>query len=664
MMDVRGSVSIASSPHHAAMPISPTPSAGDVVQPSKEWVLPARGKPGRKPAAEVPLTKRKAQNRASQRAFRERRQSYLTELEQKVKQYEAQEIDANIQMQRIALQCREEAAQLRQKNEALNTRCEQLEQQVKLLKEQHADVGLQYSSRGCLPPKHEHISPPLRENSKLSSMTSSSSSQPILGCKQENTRVQSTPSDTFSPIPAGVNDSNVSSEAEDMNFDCGFCPDQGLCVCRGKAQLHLEEEPTDAWTPSSSKKNVAFLTKPSPGIPTSSSVANGVLSNALPLIRSETDRTRLWPTTSSMTSSIADSPWKLPNTPLRPRVSRLDSWSATPASQPLNAVPTKPRSLKPAKRLWAVESLSAKTPTTSVSATHSTTKSTNQSCTGDQRTCAACQQDPALAEFCSAVTRSVRVPTSTQRGVPRPVAAPSKSTHNSNPEDTRETIPDAFTRLRTHPNFDRWKSSNRLEMLAEVVSRDANDNEDATDSSEIKQSESVSAEQSTPKKASDIAPHETYAASPTPLSEKSGKSEGTVSSFDLPGNSQWLKSDSDSSSSNHPEPPNMDKQSSFSSAKLDSSSTASSKSSPLRDSLSPARRSATSTPSAMDTDLPPSKRAKNHRVYVRSDAVSEALGILDNPSARSQPQEAQDSQNNRPCPCPWVNTSSRLPWPR
>ncbi|WFD43957.1 hypothetical protein MPSI1_002622 [Malassezia psittaci] len=663
-MDVRGSISIASSPHHAAMPISPSPSPSDVVQPSKEWVLPARGKPGRKPAAEVPLTKRKAQNRASQRAFRERRQSYLTELEQKVKQYEAQEIDANIQMQRIALQCREEATQLRQKNEALTTRCEQLEQQVKLLKEQQAEVRLQYSSRGCLPPKHEYSSPTLRESGKMPPIASSSSSQHLSRCKQEISRAHSTASDTFSPIPTGLHDSNASSEAEDMNFDCGFCPDQGLCVCRGKAQLHLEEESSDAWTPSSSNKNTACLTKPSPSIPTSSSVANGVLSNALPLLRSETDRTRLWPTTSSLTSSLTDSTWKQPHTPLRPHVSRLNSWSAMPAAQPLHTTRTQPRSLKPAKRLWAVESLSAKVPATPVSTTHSATKTTNQSCTGDQRTCAACQQDPALAEFCSAVTRSVRVPTSTQRGAPRPVAAPSKSTHDKNTEDTRETIPDAFTRLRTHPNFDRWKSTNRLEMLAEVVSRDANDNEDSPDTYETKQPEVGSSMQNTPKKASDTPHHETYAGSPTPLSEKSGKSEGTSSSFDLPSNSQWLKSDSDSSSSNQPEPPNMEKQSSSSSAKLESSSTASSNSSPLRDSFSPVRRSASSTSSAMDTDLPPSKRAKNHRVYVRSDAVSEALGILDNPSVRNQPQEAQDSQNNRPCPCPWVNTSSRLPWPR
>ena len=87
-------------------------AADEVIQPSKEWVLPARGKPGRKPSATVPLTKRKAQNRESQRAFRERRHAYLAELEDKVAQYEAREISANVQMQRLAQQCRDEANEL------------------------------------------------------------------------------------------------------------------------------------------------------------------------------------------------------------------------------------------------------------------------------------------------------------------------------------------------------------------------------------------------------------------------------------------------------------------------------------------------------------------------------------------------------------------------
>jgi hypothetical protein len=51
-------------------------------------VIPPRPKPGRKPATDTPPTKRKAQNRAAQRAFRERRAARVGELEEQLKETE------------------------------------------------------------------------------------------------------------------------------------------------------------------------------------------------------------------------------------------------------------------------------------------------------------------------------------------------------------------------------------------------------------------------------------------------------------------------------------------------------------------------------------------------------------------------------------------------
>jgi Minimal binding motif of Hap4 for binding to Hap2/3/5 len=53
---------------------------------TKEWVIPPRPKPGRKPATDTPPTKRKAQNRAAQRAFRERRAARVGELEEQLEE--------------------------------------------------------------------------------------------------------------------------------------------------------------------------------------------------------------------------------------------------------------------------------------------------------------------------------------------------------------------------------------------------------------------------------------------------------------------------------------------------------------------------------------------------------------------------------------------------
>lgn len=52
----------------------------------RQWTLQPRPKPGRKPAVDPPPTKRKAQNREAQRAFRERRAQRVGELEEHIKQ--------------------------------------------------------------------------------------------------------------------------------------------------------------------------------------------------------------------------------------------------------------------------------------------------------------------------------------------------------------------------------------------------------------------------------------------------------------------------------------------------------------------------------------------------------------------------------------------------
>ncbi|BFZ57767.1 hypothetical protein PYCC9005_004820 [Savitreella phatthalungensis] len=55
--------------------------SGSGISLSKTWRLPARPKPGRKPAPDTPDNKRKQQNRQAQRSFRERRAAKLQDLE-------------------------------------------------------------------------------------------------------------------------------------------------------------------------------------------------------------------------------------------------------------------------------------------------------------------------------------------------------------------------------------------------------------------------------------------------------------------------------------------------------------------------------------------------------------------------------------------------------
>ncbi|KYK56116.1 bZIP transcription factor [Drechmeria coniospora] len=67
-------------------PTAAPPEGPKMSMTSKEWVIPPRPKPGRKPATDTPPTKRKAQNRAAQRAFRERRAARVGELEEHLEQ--------------------------------------------------------------------------------------------------------------------------------------------------------------------------------------------------------------------------------------------------------------------------------------------------------------------------------------------------------------------------------------------------------------------------------------------------------------------------------------------------------------------------------------------------------------------------------------------------
>ncbi|CAE7188070.1 unnamed protein product [Rhizoctonia solani] len=97
-------------------------------QPTKEWVIPAKPKPGRKPKRDDPVVDedavsdskaKKVQNRAAQRAFRERKQSQLADLQARLAQYEQGEIERNVALQSVAKKLKEENERLKSENEKL-----------------------------------------------------------------------------------------------------------------------------------------------------------------------------------------------------------------------------------------------------------------------------------------------------------------------------------------------------------------------------------------------------------------------------------------------------------------------------------------------------------------------------------------------------------------
>lgn len=125
---------LAMAPALVARPsVAPSPGPGTPGSiTSKEWVIPPRPKPGRKPATDTPPTKRKAQNRAAQRAFRERRAARVQELEEQIKEIEdGHEVRIAAFTEQISNLSRE-VEQAREEVNWWRDRCHSLEKEVSI----------------------------------------------------------------------------------------------------------------------------------------------------------------------------------------------------------------------------------------------------------------------------------------------------------------------------------------------------------------------------------------------------------------------------------------------------------------------------------------------------------------------------------------------------
>ncbi|RJE22284.1 bZIP transcription factor HapX [Aspergillus sclerotialis] len=151
-------VAAASSPS----PSTPVGTPGSVT--SKEWVIPPRPKPGRKPATDTPPTKRKAQNRAAQRAFRERRAARVNELEDQIKEIEEEH---EMQLTTFKDQIKnlsQEVEQCRNETNWWRDRCQALEKEVSI--ERNANEALAKELRSSNPEQNSVNLPRLRKSTR------------------------------------------------------------------------------------------------------------------------------------------------------------------------------------------------------------------------------------------------------------------------------------------------------------------------------------------------------------------------------------------------------------------------------------------------------------------------------------------------------------------
>jgi hypothetical protein len=119
----------ASPPNIAVAPVPsglPTPA----IMTRKEWVVPPRPRPGRKPATDTPPTKRKAQNRAAQRAFRERRAARVGELEEQLEETKEEQEKREAEMRSKITRLEAEVLRFNGELQSWRLRCDTLDRIV------------------------------------------------------------------------------------------------------------------------------------------------------------------------------------------------------------------------------------------------------------------------------------------------------------------------------------------------------------------------------------------------------------------------------------------------------------------------------------------------------------------------------------------------------
>ena len=280
------SMSIRPSPisSSASSPTAGTPPSQPSLT-SKEWVIPPRPKPGRKPATDTPPTKRKAQNRAAQRAFRERRAARVGELEEQIKQMEEEDEQEQNALRANIERLEREVEQYRTDLRIWIEKCRRLENELKSgqhMREFNGDSHSHSTDAIALPRRtsdkahlnHNESSVPQEPSTDsvgCGNCTSATSCQCIeeafnvLGASNDlhdfpnskrphspfesdsHKRIKPEPHegleiDFTSSFPSRGEKSNVSTpEAGSLADPCGFCQDGTPCICAEMAAEDARE---------------------------------------------------------------------------------------------------------------------------------------------------------------------------------------------------------------------------------------------------------------------------------------------------------------------------------------------------------------------------------------------------------------------------------------
>jgi hypothetical protein len=187
--------------------------------------VPPRPKPGRKPATDTPPTKRKAQNRAAQRAFRERRAARIGELEE---QLDDQKDDHD----KTVRDLQDRINHLEIQTQTLQSRCQWLEGLLEKERQGRESRGQAKGWTVSLP----HIS--TIGTGTMSSISMQQTSSAMGRSPRSDSDPRSERSNFAQPGPRPVAQSlslnhimSTTNVGEMTDVNCGSCTSAGPCAC-------------------------------------------------------------------------------------------------------------------------------------------------------------------------------------------------------------------------------------------------------------------------------------------------------------------------------------------------------------------------------------------------------------------------------------------------
>lgn len=210
----------------------PVDSGPRATMTTKEWVIPPRPKPGRKPATDTPPTKRKAQNRAAQRAFRERRAARVGELEEQIEEQREEH-------ERTERDLRETVRTLELEVESFRSKCQVLESLLERERQERKRVESEAETRqrrwsdsagvgiGSIPGYSLHETQP---DGAPNPQIQSPEAGGLRGSQPEHRASSFSITNIISPPDADDFDNTASS-----NTTCGKCSPDGPCECAQEA---------------------------------------------------------------------------------------------------------------------------------------------------------------------------------------------------------------------------------------------------------------------------------------------------------------------------------------------------------------------------------------------------------------------------------------------